>query len=621
MSLEEEPANATLEIRLAIDCLRACAALADIDAESLDRLATAAVQFSLPAGNTLFESGTTSDGIYLVIAGRIGVKIAGTDGWTAQLRSGELLGELSWLMNAPHSAQLVATRDSELLWLSKALLDDIAARSPRFALAIARLCAQRLYRSTRGSDNAPRARVFTIVPNSPDVDAVSFAASLVTELNRIGRAEFVWDVRASSHTVGWFNHIEENNDYVVYLADASSSGWTRQCVRQADLLLLAANVRDTPRPWAEALLTIAGKSASPVELVLLHGDGFAYGHTTRWLESTSASAHHHVVDSADMARLTRLITHRGVGLVLSGGGARGFGHLGVIRALREAQVPIDYVGGASIGAIIAAGAALGWDDAEMRLRYRRSFVDTNPVNDYTFPFVALTRGGKVTRLLRREFGEVLIEDTRLPYFCVSANLTTSRAVEHRRGPLWQALRASVAIPGVMPPVLTGDAVLVDGAAINNLPVDLMKLHAPGVVIASDVGADRPFTADYDGAEQPPFWRMLSRSSSGKRRINIFQILMRAGMVGGEAGALAQRELADLLLKPPLDDIDLLNWQAFDRAIGIGYQYTAQVLRALPDLPRHAPAPRPAVRSPSSLLDEIERRESGVAAVLPQREAE
>jgi NTE family protein len=621
MSLDEEPSNATLEIRLAIDCLRACEALADVDAESLERLAAAAVQFSLPAGNTLFESGTTSDGIYLVIAGRIGVKIAGTAGWTAQLRTGELLGELSWLMNAPHSAELVATRDSELLWLSKALLDDIAARSPRFALAVARLCAERLYRNTRGSDTETRARVFTILPNSPDLDAVSFASYLVAELSRIGRTEFVWDVRASSHTVAWFNNIEESNDYVVYLADAASSGWTRQCVRQADLLLLAANVRDTPRPWAEALLTIATRAASPVELVLLHGGEFAHGRTTRWLESTSASAHHHIVDSTDLARLTRLITHRGVGLVLSGGGARGFAHLGVIQALREARVPIDYVGGASIGAVIAAGAGLGWSDAEMRQRYRRSFVETNPVNDYTFPFVALTRGTKVARLLRREFGDVLIEDLRLPYFCVSANLTTSRAVEHRRGALWQALRASVAIPGVMPPVLNGDAVLVDGAAINNLPVDVMKSHAPGIVIGSDVAADRPFTADYDGAEQPPFWRLLSRSSGGKRRINIFQILMRAGMVGGEAGALAQRELADLLLKPPLDDVDLLNWHAFDRAIRIGYEYTAEILRVLPDLPRHAPVARLPARPASSLIAAIERRERSVAAPLPQREAE
>jgi NTE family protein len=621
MSLEEEPADAMLESRLAIDCLRACPALADIDSESLERLAAAAVRFSLPAGNTLFDSGTTSDGIYLVIAGRIGVKFAGANAWTVQMCSGDLLGELSWLTNAPHSAQLVAIRDSELLWLSKALLDDIAVRSPLFALAIARLCARRLYHSARGGETAPRARVFTIVPNCPNLDAASFASSLVTELRRAGSAELVWDVRASAHTVGWFNNIEETNDYVVYLADSSSSGWTRQCVRQADLLLLAANVRETPRPWAEAMLTIAAKAASPVELALLHGDEFACGRTTRWLESTPASAHHHVVDSADLARLARLITHRGVGLVLSGGGARGFAHLGVIQALREARVPIDYVGGASIGSVIAAGAGLGWSDAEMRLRYRRSFVASNPVNDYTFPFVALTRGRKVARLLRREFGEVLIEDIRLPYFCVSANLTTGRAVEHRRGSLWQALRASVAIPGVMPPVLSGDAVLVDGAAINNLPVDVMKSHFPGIVIGSDAGADRPFTVDYEGAEQPPFWRLLSRARGGKRRINIFQILMRAGMVGGEAAALAQRELADLLIKPPLDDIDLLNWRAFDRAISLGYEHTARVLSARPDLPRHAPAPRSPAPPPSSLVAAIERREREVAAALAQRDTE
>jgi NTE family protein len=621
MSLEEEPSNPMLEVRLALDCLRACAALADIDAESLERLAAAAVQFSLPAGNTLFESGTLSDGIYLVTAGRIGVRLPGATGWAAQLRGGELVGELSWLMNAPHSAQLVAVRDSELLWLSKSLLDDIAARSPRFALAIARLCAQRLYRSTHGTSTGPRARVFAILPNSPGVDAVSFASALVTELRRAGRVELVWDVRASSHTVGWFNNIEETNDYVVYLADAAASGWTRQCIRQADLLLLAANVRDTPQPWPEAMLSIAAKASSPVELVLLHGDAFAPGRTTRWLDETPARAHHHVVDTADLARLTRLITHRGVGLVLSGGGARGFAHVGVIQALREARVPIDYVGGASIGSIMAAGAGLGWDDAQMRLRFRRSFVETNPVNDYTFPFVALTRGRKVARLLRREFGDTLIEDIRLPYFCVSANLSTGLAVEHRRGSLLEALRASVAIPGVMPPVLSGDAVLVDGAAINNLPIDIMKSHAPGIVIGSDVGVDRPFTADYDAAEQPPLWRMLSRSATGKRPINIFQILMRAGTVGGEAAALAQRELADLLLRPPLDDIDLLNWQAFERAIRVGYEHTARILDALPDLPRHAPADPFPVRAPSSLVAAVRRREFGATVVLPRREAE
>jgi NTE family protein len=289
-----------------------------------------------------------------------------------------------------------------------------------------------------------------------------------------------------------------------------------------------------------------------------------------------------------MGRLARLLTRRGVGLVLSGGGARGFAHLGVIRALREARVPIDFIGGSSIGSIIAAGVAVGWSDEEMRMRYRRSFVDTNPVNDYTFPFVAFTRGRKVSRLLEREYGDVCIEDLPQPFFCVSANLTTGRALEHRDGRLSEALRASVAIPGVMPPVYRGEDVLVDGAAINNLPVDLMQAHAPGLVIGSDVGADR-----------------LAPGSRGKRALNIFRILMHAGMINNASSAEAQRRLADVLLKPPLANVDLLNWHAFDRAILAGYDYARQAIEALPSIPR-LPAPT-ARTAPNSLVTELARR--------------
>ena len=250
-------------------------------------------------------------------------------------------------------------------------------------------------------------------------------------------------------------------------------------------------------------------------------------------------------------------------------------------------MPIDFVGGSSIGSIIAAGVAVGWSDDEMRLRYRRSFVDSNPVNDYTFPFVALTRGRKVSRLLEREYGDVLIEDLRQPYFCISANLTTGRALEHRDGRLAEALRASVAIPGVMPPVYRGDDVLVDGAAIDNLPVGIMQTHAPGLVIGSDVGADR-FALGRRG-----------------RRINIFQILMHAGMINSASSAAEQRGLADVLLKPPLANVDLLNWHAFDRAIQAGYDFARLALESLPQLPRLAAAADRPHRS--SLHDELARR--------------
>jgi NTE family protein len=211
------------------------------------------------------------------------------------------------------------------------------------------------------------------------------------------------------------------------------------------------------------------------------------------------------------------------------------------------------------------------------------------VNDYTFPFVALTRGRKVSRLLHREYGDVLIEDLQRPYFCVSANLTTGRALEHRDGRLADALRASVAIPGVMPPVYRGTDVLVDGAAINNLPVDIMQSHAPGLVIGCDVGADR-----------------FALGRHGRRRINIFQILMHSGMINSASSAAAQRELADVLLKPPLGNVDLLNWRAFDRVIQAGYDYARTALESLPAIPRLTPAPAERTAR-NSLAAELERR--------------
>jgi NTE family protein len=589
MALDEEQSSAAHEMRRAIDCLRDCADIADVDPDTLEALAAGAVHFSLPAGNLLFESGSTPDGVYLVASGRLGVKTPRSARLTAQIERSELVGEAGWLLKEQRSATVVALRDSELLLLPTLLLNTVAANSSRFSLALARLCARRLRRSNRQHAEQARARVFVIVPNSVEIDVANFATRLVAEFTRAGRTELVWDARASSHTAGWFNRIEELNDYVVYVADPSASGWTRQCCRQADAILLLAPAGATVQAWPSGLADAALARGARVELALLHDEGIETGAAARWLQSSTVAQHHHIVDSADVGRLARLLTRRGVGLVLSGGGARGFAHLGVIKALREARVPIDFVGGVSIGSIIAAGVALGWSDEEMRMRYRRSFVDTNPVNDYTFPLVALTRGRKVSRLLQREYGDVLIEDARVPFFCISANLTTGRALEHRDGRLADALRASVAIPGVMPPMYRGDDVLVDGATINNLPVDVMQNHAPGLVIGSDVGADR-----------------FALRQRGERRINILQILMHSGMINTASSAAAQRELADVLLKPPLANVDLLNWRAFDRAIDAGYEYARAVLETLPAIPR-LPVAATQRASRNSLEAELERR--------------
>jgi NTE family protein len=232
-----------------------------------------------------------------------------------------------------------------------------------------------------------------------------------------------------------------------------------------------------------------------------------------------------------------------------------------------------------MGGIIAAGVATGWDIRELKERLWRSFVETNPLRDYTLPVVSLVSGRKVSTLLRREFGEGDIEDLPLPFFCVSSNLTTGHSAVHRAGPVWRWLRASVAIPGVLPPVLHNGEVLVDGGAMNNLPVDCMRELGRGPVIGCDVGADRAFTGYSDDIDVPPLWKVMSWLRGGRRRPNIFQILWRAGMVNSTAMTAAHREKTDLLLQPPLEQVDMLDWKAFDRAVAAGYEYT---LRRLAD---------------------------------------
>ncbi|HUN53140.1 MAG TPA: patatin-like phospholipase family protein, partial [Candidatus Sulfotelmatobacter sp.] len=316
-----------------------------------------------------------------------------------------------------------------------------------------------------------------------------------------------------------------------------------------------------------------------LDLVLLH-DSSKPRDTARWLAQHAFTLHHHLRGAADMQRLARILTGRGVGLVFSGGGARGFAHLGVVKALREVGMPIDLVGGNSMGAIIGAGVAHDWDEPTLRTAFRRAFVETNPLSDYTVPLVSLVGGRKVSRLLREAFGDIAIEDLWLPYFCVTANLTRGVAAAHRGGPLWRWLRASVAIPGVLAPVFDGGDVHVDGGVINNLPVDFMRDIGRGLVIGVDVVSDHAFTAKSEGADLPPLWRlMLPRG--GKEVPGILQILWRAGTVNSDAAAAALRNETDLLLQPSMESIDLLNWKAFDRAVELGYRHAMTKLETMP----------------------------------------
>lgn len=567
------------------DVLRQLPIFADLPPAALADLASEIDWFVMPGGTTLCRQGDAPDALYVVLSGALGAYREGEHGALTRIGdigAGETVGEMALLTGGSRTATVKCLRDTELIRLSRAGFEALLERHPKAVMPIARFITERLARMHSRPSFVLRPKTFAIVPHDPGVPVLAFAHAFADALRRYGATEVLTAETAASRTPDWFHRLETACDYLVYVADQQQTSWTRLCLRQVDCALLVARTAAIPSPWAALAPDPTGASEGPRrELVLLRKAGERIAGTAGWLAQTGAALAHHVETPDDMARVVRALTGRAVGLVLSGGGARGFAHIGVARALRQSGIPIDLMGGTSMGAIVAASLASGWDDYEVVARNRRCFVDTNPLADVTLPVVSLFKGAKVSTLLRREFGDTtMIEDLPYPFFCVTSNLTRGRFDVRDRGLLARWLRASVAIPGIIRPVFHEGEVNVDGGVINNLPVDVMRSLGRGPVIGVDVSTDDTFTAASDADADIPLWQRLF----GRRRRgvpNILQILWRSGTVNSGAKLRAVAEQTDLLIQPPLESIDMLDWKAFDRAIEAGYAYTMRLLEQRP----------------------------------------
>lgn len=546
--------------------------------EARDLLAEGCTWQTIQGGQVLFHEGETADAVYLIARGSLGAYRRRGDEVQSlgDMFAGESVGELGVLTGRPRVATVRALRDGELLKLPGSHLEKLAEHFPQTLLGLARLALKRAGEGGgRRYDSAPR--TIALLPQCGGVPLREFASQLLMRLAKFGRVRMLTSSDAD-HPADWFEAQEEEARFVLYLADQETGPWRERCRRQADAWLLIARADETPAAFSEVLQPMPHPDAPrPEHLVLVHTQKPRLGAGKRWLKARPHAQLHHVRGEPDVGRLARLLCHQGLGIVLSGGGARGFAHLGVIKALREANFEIDAVGGTSMGAVIGAGLAADWSTEEMVEVFRQAFYDTNPLSNWTLPIVSLVSGRKQSRLLQDSFGSRDIEDLVLPYFCVSANLTTGNAAIHRSGPLWYWLRASTSIPGIVPPLIHRGEVYVDGGVINNLPVDIMREVHRGEIIAVDVGGDYRLKADVDETELPPIWQLAAEWFGRSHRPTMRQVLLRAGMVNSGTAAQQARTMSSLLLAPPLGDFDLLEWKCYFRAMDRGYQYALRVI--------------------------------------------
>lgn len=542
---------------------------------------TRASWFALTGGELLFQAGEEADSLYLVRSGRLGV-FRQDDGQAPQflgvIKPGEPVGEMALIAGTPHSASVVALRDSEILALPREDFFEAVRTRPDVMIELSRLMLQRARERAPGVTD-PTVFGFVSVRPRP---IRAFVERVAVEIEAMGFTCEVIDHSALSSASDWFSRMEDTHDFVLYVAELDEPAWANLCARQVDRLFIVGDALTTP-PRSIPARTAHGLQQF-TDLILLRDPRMRRPANTRvWLDAVGPGRWFHAVegDAGDAGRIARIVTGSAVGLVLSGGGARAYAHIGAIKALHDAGVCFDFLGGASMGAVVAAGPALGWTDEELDARIRRAFVKSDPLSDLAFPMIAMTRARKVARLLEEAYGDVDIADMPLPFFAVSSNLTTGRIEVHRQGLLRRAMRASISIPGVMPPVVMDGQVLVDGAVIKNFPTDVMRQLNAGPIIGVDMSQARG--VDPHALENPPSWWRWIASGAWKKGPPIVSVLMRSATITTDAEMDETRAEADLLILPMPEGSDIRDWKVYEPVVEAGRKAAVEALDAL-DVP-------------------------------------
>ena len=457
-------------------------------------------------------------------------------------------------------------------------------------------------------------------------------------LNHLGRHAFskMGKLKLSQYLAD----LEERYGMLLYIADTNvNSPWTQTCITQADCILLVGLAEGSPRIGEYERFLLGMKTTARKELVLLHAERYSPpGLTRQWLRNRMwiNGGHHHIQMAfrtnaepahpqikrfgtalkqrvqvlqaeiqkytsrrmrqtplysaetpfkGDFHRLARRLCGKSVGLVLGGGGARGISQIGVIRALEEAGIPIDIVGGTSIGAFIGALYARDADVVPMYGRAKRFAGRMGSMwrfaLDLTYPSASYTTGHEFNRGIFKTFRNSQMEDFWLDFYCNTTNISKSRADFHTSGYVWRYVRASMSLAGLIPPLCDEGSMLLDGGYVDNLTVAHMKSLGADVIFAIDVGSLDDNLPQQFGDSLSGFWALLNRwnpFSSFPNPPTLSEIQARLAYVSSvDALERAKTMPGCLYMRPPIDPYGTLDFAKFDEIYQVGYVYGKEFL--------------------------------------------
>ena len=583
-----------------------------MDTDTFDYMESLFEWVHIKRGQMLFKKGDVGDSLYILINGLLHLVDGGDENGPPErliniVYSGQTVGEMSLLSDEIRTNSAYAVRDCDLVKLSRTAFENISEKYPEVMVAISRILVDRLRQVSTGIIQGKKSMTIVVLPITPAARAYEFCDNLADAfstygptsmytakrvdqlLGKRGMADITDNDPRDTDLRAWLAHVEASHAFVIYMAEYAASPWTKRSLSRADhvILLADANASPTPGKIEQELLASHNPITEPNKiLILIHPDETLLpAGTGKWLGTRDVQHHYHVriSNKKDFLRIARILSHRAVGLALGGGAAKGIAHIGVIRALQEAGIPIDIVAGASMGAIIGSLYAMGNDYQGMLEICKKLFIDINPFTEITLPIISMMRGKKLERMGKAAYGDSNIEDLWLNFFCVSTNLTTSRLKVHHRGLLRDAVRTSSTVPGVVSPVFKDGELYVDGGVINNLPGDIISQQCRGLMVVEVVpNLDLSIKANEIPSPWKILWSKLLPFKKSIRVPNILEIMFSTVMTGSFIAAKAVKANADLCIIPPLKEIGFLDFKKMDKAAEIGYNYTKQLLEQIDD---------------------------------------
>lgn len=558
----------------------------------------------LDGGQPLFHQGDETDSMYLLVRGRLQVWIdAATPIYIGEVLPGESVGEVGLITGEKRSADVLAIRHCVLVKINRTDFERLASEHPAMVMQLTSIVAKRLHENTTGINNKNRPAPSIICMRAiDDTDLLNQLAADITKTLESHGEVLTLSVPSmlangtpfcpkdesaplSESFHHWFSQQESDFRFVVLICSPTQNTWSNFAESQADLILLLADASSSSslRDFENRTATL--QKHIKHEVLLLQHQSEEISGTLRWLENRSVDYHLHIRNSSDkdMARVGRILSGTANGLVLGGGAARGFAHLGVYRALCDANVPIDWVGGTSIGAIMGVAIALFADADIVERQVRDAFVNGKPFGDFTLPLVSILAGNRMNTLTQK-FMPGEIEDLAISFFAISSDISTGDINVHESGPIWRATGASAALPGVLPPMVYKNSLAVDGAVLNNLPVDIMSAKPIGKIYASMLSSKDQHEVAFDDIPSP--WQLLINRFIPSRRNKIIPglaaLLFKATEVANRKRTVALAASADVLFQPPVQDFDLLRVDHFDEVVGVGYAHARDLLNESAD---------------------------------------